>query len=57
MDSKYGTYLRLSLWVLYSSIVFGGKLRTPCNVSCNLAVVDESDADLFHTDITSSYKH
>jgi hypothetical protein len=57
MDSKYGTYLRLSLCVLYSSIVFGGKLRTLRNVSRILAVVDESDAVLFHTDIISSYKH
>lgn len=57
MKSKHGTYLRLSLWVLYSSIVFGGKLRTLRNVSRILAVVDESDAVLFHTDIISSYKH
>jgi hypothetical protein len=54
---KYGTYFRLSLWVLYSSTVFGGKFRTLRNVSRILAVVDESDAVLFHTDIISSYKH
>jgi len=52
-----GTYLRLSLCVLYSSTVFGGKLRTLRKVSRILAVVDESDAVLFHTDIISSYKH
>ena len=55
-NSFCGTYLRLSLCVLYSSSVFGGKLRTLRNVSRILAVVDESDAVLFHTDIISSYE-
>ena len=55
-NSFCGTYLRLSLCVLYSSTVFGGKLRTLRNVSRILAVVDESDAVLFHTDIISSYE-
>jgi hypothetical protein len=53
-SNTVSTYLRLSLWVLYSSTVFGGKLRTLRNVSRILAVVDESDAVLFHTDIISS---
>ena len=47
--------LRLSLCVLYSSSVFGGKLRTLRNVSRILAVVYESDAVLFHNYMIPSW--
>lgn len=50
------TYLRLSLCVLYSMTVFGGRLRTRFNVSRIREVVTVSQAVLFQSDKMSSYK-
>lgn len=47
--------LKLSLCVLYSMIVFNGKLRTLLRVSLILIVVTESFAVLFQTEIISSW--
>lgn len=48
------TYLRESLWVLYSMTVFGGRLRTLLRVSRMRVVVAVSCAVLFHTEMMSS---
>uniref|UniRef100_A0A0E9X1T7 Uncharacterized protein n=1 Tax=Anguilla anguilla TaxID=7936 RepID=A0A0E9X1T7_ANGAN len=48
--------LRLSLWVLYSIMVLGGKLRTRRSVSLIREVVTWSLAVLFQIDRISSWK-
>lgn len=48
------TYLRESLWVLYSMTVFGGRFRTRLRVSRMRVVVAVSCAVLFHTEMMSS---
>ena len=48
------SYLMLSVCILYSMMVLGGRLRTLRNVSLMRAVVAWSLAVLFHMDIISS---
>lgn len=48
------TYLMLSVWVLYSMMVLGGRLSTLRNVSRIRAVVAWSLAVLFHMEMMSS---
>lgn len=50
----YTTHLMLSVCVLYSMIVFGGRFRTRRRVSLMRAVVDWSLAVLFQIDMISS---
>lgn len=50
------TYLMLSVWVLYSMMVLGGRLRTRRRVSLMRAVVAWSLAVLFQMEIMSSWK-
>lgn len=54
ISAKKETYLRESLWVLYSITVVGGRLRTRFRVSRIFPVVIESCAVRFQTDIMSS---
>lgn len=50
------TYLMLSVWVLYSMMVLGGRLRTRRSVSLMRAVVDWSLAVLFQIEMMSSWR-
>lgn len=53
---KRHTYLMLSVWVLYSMIVLGGRLRTLRRVSLIRAVVAWSLAVLFQMEMMSSWR-
>ena len=54
--NPHNTYLMLSVWVLYSIMVLGGRLSTRRSVSRMRAVVAWSLAVLFHMEIMSSYR-
>lgn len=54
---KRHTYLMLSVWVLYSMMVLGGRLRTLRRVSLMRAVVAWSLAVLFQMEMMSSWRY